>query len=72
MKKIISLQQHLQNLQNGIYQLNEEAEQYYPDFPEKRNAVVNIKYFDPSVPKIDGSVGKWFFGFRIIKNYFSE
>jgi len=71
MNNSISLKQHVKNLKNGIYQLNDDcAGQYYPDLPNKLNAVVNIKYFNPSAENRDGSIGKWFYGYRIIENYF--
>jgi hypothetical protein len=72
MKNLITIEKHEENLKNGVYQMDPERESFIPSFPNVNNAIVQIKYFDPEGLKRDGSRGKWYFGYRLIKDYFKQ
>lgn len=70
MKNLITIKQHEENLKNNIYQMDPDRKSFYPDNSNPNNAVIQIKYFDPNALKRDGTKGKWYFGFRIIKDFY--
>lgn len=70
MKNLITIKEHEENLKNNVYQIDQVKKSFYPDAGNPNDAVVQIKRFDPNDLKRDGTKGKWYYGFRIIKDYY--